>query len=664
MYFKHSTIVIIIIVVATVLLLNTSLVHCHPLPNVIWPTEIGGNGHEYKLISNPILLITNATNQCEGLGVKGKFKSYLVTLDSKQEWDFILKPFNSKINIYQPNIWVSGRDIGGNGTYSYSSGPQTNQTLFNMYTGQCWGYCPFEAGEPSLTPAGKRFIYIRGPTWDYTNTNAFDYQVTFSICELQPISEVYVPSIGTNGGSITINNLSQFNTQTINITFFNPTKQLEKSCQITSKQGTSVTCIVPPLSGFHNVIVQDASGVKSTHYAWQPYPPFIKAVYPSFTANGSITLIGDNFGNGINNNSLVFVNVSSHTPCNITFASSTQIICKPRPSFVKLLPISISVDNIYTQTYKPHIFCDNRFYSTILFGGEYEKVEQLMIDNVKMESTPNAPYIGAIESTEMHQCFSQSLNLIGYEAFRFWQGVSYNSSDNSFTRNNGPFKGTLSKLYYSIINQTVNSGGNNNIVYDFFSRMVETSCPINTPKTYHTPLITFYTSDAPIIDNITNIQNTTQSLVTINGNHFGKDQSYVLVSIQGKQCKSPQFIGDGYKQFTCLLYGGVESTPGSSNDTEEYNVTIRVAEMVASKVVVSKVMVLPKEECLNNDCESTSKQWKIIIIVVCVSIVSFSIIFVGGVVLKKRIQLRMAKKLNRTVIDQSDPPQQPQQQNN
>ncbi|EGG24818.1 hypothetical protein DFA_03063 [Cavenderia fasciculata] len=78
-------------------------------------------------------MVTDAINQCTGYG-SNTFKSYLVTLDSKQEWDFI------KTNLSTTTIaWVSGRDIGGTGNYSYSSGPATNQPLFNMYTGQCWG---------------------------------------------------------------------------------------------------------------------------------------------------------------------------------------------------------------------------------------------------------------------------------------------------------------------------------------------------------------------------------------------------------------------------------------------------------------------------------------------------------------------------------------------
>ncbi|EGG16920.1 hypothetical protein DFA_07901 [Cavenderia fasciculata] len=66
-----------------------------------------------------------------------------------------------KANWVQPTICVSGRDIRGNGCYSYSTGPGMNQPLFNMYTGQCFGYCPFDAGEPSTPVAEDQFIYIK-----------------------------------------------------------------------------------------------------------------------------------------------------------------------------------------------------------------------------------------------------------------------------------------------------------------------------------------------------------------------------------------------------------------------------------------------------------------------------------------------------------------------
>ncbi|EGG20579.1 hypothetical protein DFA_00440 [Cavenderia fasciculata] len=224
--------------------------------------------------------------------------------------------------------------------------------------------------------------------------------------------------------------------------------------------------------------------------------------------------------------------------CNITFVSSTQIICQLQSAIVgdTKLPISISVDDVYTQTYKPHIFCDDRFYSTILFGGEYELVKQLMIDNVKMETTANAPYIGAFESKEMYQCFNQSLNL----------------------------KGMVVSLDISNIK-------------------------------YYTPLITFYTSDTPIIDSVTNIQFGQPSMVTIKGNHFGKDQSYVLISIYGKQCKSPRFIGNSFKQITCLL-------DVVSNLLESSNITIRVAEKVVSRYL---------KQCPGNYYGICNERWKI-----------------------------------------------------
>ncbi|EGG24669.1 hypothetical protein DFA_02913 [Cavenderia fasciculata] len=80
-----------------------------------------------------------AKDQCWVYG-DSNFTSYLVTLDSKQESD-IIKPYLYEYSKTISEVLVSGRDIG-NGNYSYSSGPQTNKTLFNMFTGQCWEiYC-------------------------------------------------------------------------------------------------------------------------------------------------------------------------------------------------------------------------------------------------------------------------------------------------------------------------------------------------------------------------------------------------------------------------------------------------------------------------------------------------------------------------------------------
>ncbi|EGG24941.1 hypothetical protein DFA_03186 [Cavenderia fasciculata] len=472
-------------------------IHCENYPTgaQVWSTSKGGNGHGYMGIS------TNKEAMTKCLAFESNtIKSYIATIDSKQELDFI------KTNWPATPVWVSGRDIGGIGNYSYSSGPGTNQPLFNMYTGQCFGYCPFDAGEPSLTPAdGKeKYIYIRGPTWNFKNA------------VLMMSQALYV-------------NWLQF-------------------------QKNSVTCIVP--LGFHDVTVQDASGTSSTHYAWQPYPPFIKAVYPpSSPTNALVTLIGNNFGD---TNGLVSVSVSTlNIPCIISFASSNQIICQletPLVGETKLLPISISVDQVYTQTYKPHIcifnsilmqysfsiVCGDRFFSTILCGGDYERVYRLMIDKVTMGATFNTPYVGAFESQEI-----------------------------------GPYKGTPSPLYYDNKTSVTPS---DHILYNIHNGKV---VPFDTKNVkYYTPLITFYTSDTPIINNVTNIIPGQTSQVTINGNHFGKDGSYVLITIQSKQCKSPSFVGDGFKQITCLL----DTVQPYSTDLN-YTVQIGISGMVTTKVV-------------------------------------------------------------------------------
>ncbi|EGG17039.1 hypothetical protein DFA_08020 [Cavenderia fasciculata] len=163
----------LIVLVVAVLLFYITPIHCQG--DLVWSTSTEGNGHEYKyfLLQGSSRTIYDAMDQCLGYG-NSTFTSYLVAIDSKQESDFI-KPY---IN-WNLSIWIG-------------SGPGTNQPLFNIEQ-----------------------------TWDLNNAGVND--VAFEICELEPISEVYVPSIGTDGGSITINNnLSQFNISTINITFYNP----------------------------------------------------------------------------------------------------------------------------------------------------------------------------------------------------------------------------------------------------------------------------------------------------------------------------------------------------------------------------------------------------------------------------------------------------------
>ncbi|EGG24819.1 hypothetical protein DFA_03064 [Cavenderia fasciculata] len=201
-----------------------------------------------------------------------------------------------------------------------------------------------------------------------------------------------------------------------------------------------------------------------------------------------------------------------------------------------------------------------------------------------MGATPNAPYIGAIESEKMYKCFSQALNIKDYPNFRFWQVISFNNKDGSFTRNNGPFKGTLSPLYY--YNDTSNVTPSNNILYNIYGETISSNIEnVN----YYTPLITFNITDEPIIDNITRIIPGKASQATINGNHFGKDSSYVLISIQSKQCKSPSFIGENYQQITSSL----DSVEPYSTDLN-YTVKIGVGEMLTTKVVSLA------KECLNN----------------------------------------------------------------
>ncbi|EGG24564.1 hypothetical protein DFA_02807 [Cavenderia fasciculata] len=81
--------------------------------------------------------------------------------------------------------------------------------------------------------------------------------------------------------------------------------------------------------------------------------------------------------------------------------------------------------------------------------------------------------------------------------------------------------------------------------------------------------------------------------------NFGMDQSYVLVSINEKQCKLPRFIGNGLNNL--LVYWIFVEPNSTFNQDESYNnvtVIIRVAEMVTTKV--TKMITSIAKECPNN----------------------------------------------------------------
>ncbi|EGG24567.1 hypothetical protein DFA_02810 [Cavenderia fasciculata] len=122
-----------------------------------------------------------------------------------------------------------------------------------------------------------------------------------------------------------------------------------------------------------------------------------------------------------------------------------------------------------------------------------------------------------------------------------------------------------------------------NVIYNIHDRTVTILDETNMGDVNnYVPLIAFYSTDAPIIDSVTNIIPGMASMVTINGDHFGKDSSYVLISMNGKQCKPPRFVGNGHgvcnRQFgSCQCDSGYNSyldclavvTPN-----QQYNTTV------------------------------------------------------------------------------------------
>ncbi|EGG20297.1 calcium-dependent cell adhesion molecule-1 [Cavenderia fasciculata] len=566
-----------------------------------WELSNGGNGHTYKFFaSEHPISIHDAIKNCATVDTESlsTIKSYLVTIGSKQEWDFLEKELSDSKVYYR--TWLSGTDPGLKGNWVYSTGPQLNQPLFNTFTGQCFGYCAFQTSEPSLT-IGEEYLYARERfPWSFNNamSNNTREPVSYYICEQEPLEEIFASSVGTVGGLVIINNLKSFNIESLNISFFNPTNNISKSCDnITSINSTnvSVTCQVPPLAGIHNIIVRDGNGTKSTQYGWQPFPPFVKAVYPSRDLSGLVTLIGENFGD---NSSDVLVAVTrSKIPCKVIMFSTNQIICQlsaPIPSTLKFLPLTVQVAGVYTETYKPNIYCIDKFYSSIRFTGTYETVKKIMNDSIKMEATPIPPYLGVIDSMELYECIKDTIYLVKDTPFYLWLGVNFDKYTNSFMINDGPKNGNVTQVYFERI-ENAKTSTSTPIYYHLDTKQLNN--PRISVESVVSPLIAFGGGLPPVITNTTYLQDNSSTTLTVTGLNFGRDASYVLTTIQGVQCINPKFTEDLlYNKFTCSLSAATLNYTSTTQVEIKYNVTVQVAELVGSIVLVHYKF----KECPNN----------------------------------------------------------------
>ena len=134
---------------------------------VMWPVEVGGNGHWYKAVNNTNKLCWNAAQalaqaQC----------GYLATITSSNENAFVFNLINDDRFWWYYGAgqgpWIGGRNAGG----------------WSWVSGETWDYSNFAANEPTESDSRALFYNMTGdphpsPTWgdaidcEYYNSSSY-----------------------------------------------------------------------------------------------------------------------------------------------------------------------------------------------------------------------------------------------------------------------------------------------------------------------------------------------------------------------------------------------------------------------------------------------------------------------------------------------------------
>ncbi|KYQ93172.1 IPT/TIG domain-containing protein [Tieghemostelium lacteum] len=440
---------IIILIVIFVLFINCIL------------SEFVFNGHTYTL-SPETMTFANAKTYCESLIPNGN-KGYLATVTSEEEFNYIT---TSILAPGSTTAWISGSDSVSQGKWKFISGPESGQSLYNVYNDRCDNYCPWQSTEPNFI-AGESGLKIFKDT---VQSKFYFYNAALTdnekaLCEFaqSPISYVG-PSSDT--GDVTITNLKNFNLQNLVATFQNVDGYgIKFNCTIFERNdppaptGTgSVKCSIPwPGYGRYTVTIQDGSGKIDTYLGWQYPPPIVTTVNipPTLASSNLVTITGNNFGNSVDrievffsfNQAVSCVNVTSLP--SIPYYNSQFLTCQLSaniPTGKGVLPIKISVGKVVSINFRTAFIYNNVYYSGFPQLGTYtvstSLASQLTVDGL-------VGRLSVIETKEKFDFLSSFLPIShGYLTVNWvvWSPLSYNSSGYYYV--SGPKQGQKVTPYY------------------------------------------------------------------------------------------------------------------------------------------------------------------------------------------------------------------------
>ncbi|EFA86068.1 hypothetical protein PPL_01305 [Heterostelium album PN500] len=380
-----------------------------------------GTGHFYEYIATAVAKSVSI-QACSSRTFEGR-KGYLATFSSKQEWEF----FTSK-NLF-PNTdrpWISG--YGVNGTFAFDSGPEAGTVIYDFINDRSYSYTPWRGNEPNLNLNDNCINTIGSDAsgkilWDL---DSCALTKTY-ICEYGGMEEPYLLQPGTNPLNSNLFVLSKYvGTPPGSINLLN---YLNQEFTATLSDFSNSNATYKFTSATPGVYTFNLGNVNGSTYTFNYRFPLVDVVYPSYSANQLITLVGQNFGSRGQDIQVTYAN--GKTCSNVILVSQNVITCSLGDDITvsnRLLPLGISLNGAFV-TYKTIGYYDvtkKGFISATLSAVTYQNYLNVYTARSTAAKNPAAPYYPPNDGDIMGRFFKTvPLNLAGSVGWNLWIGATF-----------------------------------------------------------------------------------------------------------------------------------------------------------------------------------------------------------------------------------------------
>ncbi|KYR02379.1 hypothetical protein DLAC_01217 [Tieghemostelium lacteum] len=431
------------------------------------------NDHYYTYVlgSSPISR-ADAVTACSSLPLYQGYKGYLVTINSKDEYE-ILK--NNIFKLPSENLrqfWISGNNLDNTNIFKYDTGPESGQNFYIVNQDRTHYFADFQFAHPNSLDTNNYVIVNYDSFYSYhMESSTSGASVMNYVCEFGGLEKPFVPSADTKDGTVTFSGTSGFPADWVftnmSITFTRPGQPLNTGvdCQQLSMVSPNVyQCQTPNSNGVYDINFVEATSRVVAVKGWHYRPPWISVVYPSAIIGSVVTIAGYNFGSVASDIS-VYIGTGQDQCINQNlFVNQLVIVCTLNAAPTKFLPVSVVSNSVGYTSYKPSVYWStNQKY--------YIGINSRCTFNYYGYSYPNNLYGSygnkAITTTALYDWYLTMFpNIPVTEEYTQWENVFhttegfYSLVDSSsvnlyYTVENITFPTTATRFYLSWGGQTI-----------------------------------------------------------------------------------------------------------------------------------------------------------------------------------------------------------------